>query len=282
MSPVGRALWFIESHLGGELSLAEVAAFSHVSRFHLSRAFAAATGRSVMHYVRARRLSEAARQLAAGAGDILGVALEAGYQSHEAFTRAFREQFGLTPEAVRARGDTRNMNLLEAMGMSENFVALEEPRFEDGRMLLVAGLGERYTFETNQGIPFLWQRFVPYIGHIPGQAGNATYGVCCNMDGNGSFDYIAGVEVQSFADLPLELRRIRIPKQRYAVFSHRDHVSALRLTVYTIWNQWLPASRYELADSPDFEFYGDKFNGAAGTGTVEIWLPIKIAHAPSP
>lgn len=92
--PVGGAIWYIETHLGSELSLAEIANFVKVSRFHLLRAFGAATGLSVMSYVRARRLTEAARQLACGAADILGVAIGAGYASHEAFTRAFREQFG--------------------------------------------------------------------------------------------------------------------------------------------------------------------------------------------
>ncbi len=76
-------------------------AIAGVSRFHMVRAFAAATGLSVMRYVRARRLSEAARALADGAPDILALALEADYGSHEAFTRAFRDHFGVTPEAVR-------------------------------------------------------------------------------------------------------------------------------------------------------------------------------------
>src|SRR4051812_50018530 len=66
------------------------------------RAFAAATGFSVMRYARARRLSNAARALGAGAPDILSLALDADYSSHEAFTRAFRDHFGVTPEAVRA------------------------------------------------------------------------------------------------------------------------------------------------------------------------------------
>lgn len=275
MSPVVGAIWYIETNLGRELSLAEIADYVKVSRFHLLRAFAAATGRSIMSYVRARRLTEAARQLAAGADDILGVAIEAGYASHEAFTRAFRDQFGQTPETVRAQGHTGNLKLVEALGMVENFVPLEEPRFAEGRTILVAGLGERYTFDTNQGIPFLWQRFVPYIGHIDGQVGSATYGVCCNMDGNGSFEYIAGVEVTDFGAVPSELRRIRIPQQRYAVFRHRDHVSTMRATVYTIWNKWLPASGYTLADSPDYEYYGEDFDGQTGRGTVEIWLPIR-------
>src|SRR3954462_9493563 len=104
MNPAQKALWFIESHLADAMTLDEVAAIAGISRFHLVRAFAAATGLSVMRYVRARRLSEAARALASGAPDILSVALDADYGSHEAFTRAFREQFGLTPDAARAQG----------------------------------------------------------------------------------------------------------------------------------------------------------------------------------
>src|SRR6187401_170088 len=102
MNPAQKALWFIESHLADQLSLDDIAGVAGISRFHLVRAFAAATGLSVMRYVRARRLSEAARALANGAPDILTLALEADYGSHEAFTRAFRDQFGTTPEDVRA------------------------------------------------------------------------------------------------------------------------------------------------------------------------------------
>src|SRR5450755_2371349 len=103
MNPAQKALWFIESHLGDALTLDEIAAIGGVSRFHMVRAFAAATGLSVMRYVRARRLTEAARALANGAPDILTLALDADYGSHEAFTRAFRGHFGVTPEAVRDR-----------------------------------------------------------------------------------------------------------------------------------------------------------------------------------
>src|SRR3954467_9125543 len=101
MNPAQKALWYIESHLANALTLDEIAAVGGVSRFHMVRAFAAATGLPVMRYVRARRLTEAARGLAKGALDILALALEADYSSHEAFTRAFRDHFGITPEAVR-------------------------------------------------------------------------------------------------------------------------------------------------------------------------------------
>jgi AraC family transcriptional regulator len=77
MNPANKALWYIESHLARPLTLDEIAGASGVSRFHLVRAFGAASGLSVMRYVRARRLSKAARALAAGAPDILSLALDA-------------------------------------------------------------------------------------------------------------------------------------------------------------------------------------------------------------
>src|SRR3954466_3114890 len=113
MNPAQKALWYIESHLAAPLTLDDVAGVAGVSRFHMVRAFAAATGFSVMRYVRARRLSKAARALASGAPDILSLALDADYSSHEAFTRAFRDHFGVTPESVRAPAHLDNINLQE-------------------------------------------------------------------------------------------------------------------------------------------------------------------------
>lgn len=219
MNPTEKALWFVESHLPDAIDLDEIAASSGVSRFHVTRAFGAATGRSVMGYMRARRLSEAARKLAGGARDILSVALDAGYGSHEAFTRAFRDEFGTTPELVRAQGSTENLDLVEPMLMDSSLLtALEPPRFETSRPFLVAGLGERYSCETSAGIPMQWQRFAPYIGNIPGEVPGVFYGVCTNGDDAGNFDYVVGVEVLDFSDLPKDFQRVRVPAQKYAVF----------------------------------------------------------------
>jgi AraC-like DNA-binding protein len=73
--------------------------YCDVSRFHLAHAFGKSTGLSVTEYLRCRRLTQAAYALAAGANDILSVALDSGYASHEA-SRAFKAQFG---EKVRDR-----------------------------------------------------------------------------------------------------------------------------------------------------------------------------------
>ena len=125
------------------------------------------------------------------------------------------------------------------------------------------------------GRPRGQQRFGPHIGNIPGQIGRTAYGVRCNSDDEGNFDYICGVEVSSFSELPPNFSRVRIPEQRYAVFSHRDHVSTIRRTINTIWSKWLPESAHEAADAPDFERYGEEFDPRTGTGGVEIWIPIK-------
>src|SRR5882762_9474248 len=168
MNPAQKALWFIESHLADELTLDEISGVGGISRFHMVRAFAAATELSVMRYVRARRLSEAARALANGAPDILTVALEADYGSHEAFTRAFRDHFGVTPEAVRGSAHLDNLQLQEPITMDSTVIDnLQPPRFETSKPLLIAGPGERYTWESGAAIPGQWQRFHQSVDNIP-------------------------------------------------------------------------------------------------------------------
>jgi AraC family transcriptional regulator len=276
MNPADKALWYIESHFSDDVSLDDVAQVAGVSRFHLSRAFGVATGWPVMRYLRARRFTEAARVLAIGSSDILSVAVDTGYGSHEAFTRAFRDQFGVTPESVRAQRHLLNLDLVEPVKMNESLrVKLDAPRIVQGKTLHVVGLSERYNNETSAGIPAQWQRFAPYIGHIAGQIGDAAYGVCCNSDDAGNIDYLCGVEVSDFSGIPPELARLRIAEQTYAVFSHRDHISSIRSTWHSIWNEALPQSNRATIDAPNFERYGPEFDPRTGLGGVEIWIPIK-------
>jgi AraC family transcriptional regulator len=152
---------------------------------------------------------------------------------------------------------------------------LEPPRLEDGRTLLIAGLGERYTAETSAAIPAQWQRFVPHLGHIPDQVGHVTYGVVCNSDDSKSFEYICGVEVTDFARVPIDWKQLRIAAQRYAVFTHREHISTMRRVWFTIFHKWLPESGYKIAKGPQLERYGEEFNGLTGQGGFEIWIPIQ-------
>jgi AraC family transcriptional regulator len=112
---------------------------------------------------------------------------------------------------------------------------------------------------------------------VPGQVGGVAYGVCHNTDDAGNFDYIAGVEVFDFASLPKGFARLRLTEQRYAVFTHTEHVSAVRGTFMAIFNDWLPKSGHLAADAPPFERYDERFDGHTGLGGFEVWIPVKTA-----
>lgn len=274
MGAVEKALWFVESHFADDISLADVAAAAGVSRHHAVRAFGAATGMSVMRYVRGRRLSEAARALAAGAPDILAVALDAGYGSHEAFTRAFHDRFGATPETVRARGRLDGLALVEPVRIGGPVMDLPPPSIEDGGPLLIAGLERRYDGEGWAGIPAQWRRFQPHAETLPGRVGAESFGVCRCADGDG-LDYLAGVRVRDARDVPADLVPVRIPAHRYAVFRLSEHVSTIPQAWRAICLDWLPRSGYQVTDAPDFERYGEVFDPRRGTGGYEIWVPVR-------
>jgi hypothetical protein len=86
-------------------------------------------------------------------------------------------------------------------------------------------------------MPSQWDRFLPPLGHIPGQIGKVAYGVISNSDEAGSYEYICGVEVSEFPCHPPEFTRLRIPPQPHAVFEHRDHISAIGATWKAIWTR---------------------------------------------
>lgn len=271
-----RAIWYIESHLGEELTLEAIGEAIGVTRFHLCRAFAGTMGEPPGAYARRRRLSEAAKALGRGAPDILAVALEAGYGSHEAFTRAFRQEFGLTPESARARGGVEKRLLQEAVAMEKNGTArLDAPRMEEGRELTLVGLNQRYGREGNAGIPSQWNRFLPHFGRIPGQVGMVAYGVVHGFDETGGYEYLCGVEVSGGGAAPEGLERVKIPARRYAVFRHRDHISGIQASWKEVWERGLAEAGCEAAEGAAFERYGEEFNGHTGLGGVELWVPVK-------
>ena len=276
MDPVQKALWYVESHSREPNSLEDIAANCKISAFHLTRSFAATMGLSLMRYLRARRMSEAALRLAQGADDILRVALDAGYGSHEAFTRAFRDQFALTPEQVRAQGHVNNIPIVEAIAMNSTPASdLAPPRFETLAPMLIAGIVERYDCQSPAGIPDQWQRFSPYIGAISSQVGKTAYGVIYNFDSESNFDYLCGVEVSSSSDLPKGITSLQVAGQKYAVFAHRGHVAGIRATIAAIWNKGIPESGCQVAVAPTLERYGPEFNPLTGMGGFEIWIPIQ-------
>jgi AraC family transcriptional regulator len=275
MSLTSKALWSIERNLGNELSLDEVASSCAVSRSHLAHAFSASLGMSVMQYVRARRLTEAASALAAQAGSILELALDAGYGSHEAFTRAFRSQFELTPEAVRERGHTEGLTMTNAAKSPvEPTNALPEPRIVHGAPLIVAGLLRKQNLGQTAAIPGQWQKFMStHYAEIDAPVGRPL-SVAAHMDNEGNFDYLTGTEIAKPQALPPELTMMKIPAQSYAVFLHEGHVSGIAATYAAIWERWLPDNGRTTSNGPSLEKHMPTFDPRTGLGGVEIWLPL--------
>lgn len=280
MSVVSETLWYLEGHLSGDLSVQSVADAVGISRFHATRAFSLATGLSISEYVRVRRLSEAAKALASGATDILEIALSAGYGSHEAFTRAFRQHFDLVPEQVRARGHTQTLNIMQPMRMNpQTQSTLPAPKIvERTDALLVFGIGGTYGGKSGNSmarIPSQWDRFTPYLGNIEGQRSTVTYGVCTNIDDAGCMRYVAGVEVCEFPAEPQSFERLRIPPQSYAVFWHAGHVASVQASWQSIWQDGLRRAGLQAAEGDCFERYDERFDPMSGSGGFELWVPIK-------
>src|SRR5204862_6627249 len=117
----------------------------------------------------------------------------------------------------------------------------------------------------------------PHIGHVPGQRGAATYGVCLGMAPSGdSYQYLAAVEVADLATIAADLTGIRLPAQRYAMFACTAHITEIAATVRAVLQDWLPGSGHRGGDMPDLvERYGPSFDSLTGAGGFELWLPLK-------
>src|SRR5580700_2897861 len=96
-----RVLTHVQEHLDEALELEELARVACFSSFHFHRIFAAMTGETIADHVRRLRLERAAIELRSGARQVIQVALDAGYEAHEAFTRAFKAAYDVSPTAFR-------------------------------------------------------------------------------------------------------------------------------------------------------------------------------------
>ena len=277
MSVTGKALFIIERNHNRDLSLEQIATGCGVTKYHLAHAFGQTTKLSVMEYTRGRRLTEAARSLANGATNILDLALESGYSSHEAFSRAFRARFGVTPEAVRGAGSLNGLAVIEPMSVpSHEAVHIGSPRFVDEAEIRVVGLPAHYSYDATAGIPGQWQQFMVSATTIPGRRPGIPIGVAANVDADGSFDYLCAVEVSAFSTtLPPRCVRVTVPAHRYAVFEHHGHIATIQKTYSAIWDEWLPAHQLTSSDAPSIERHRETFDPRTGEGGVDLWIPVE-------
>jgi AraC family transcriptional regulator len=276
MSIADKALWVVERNSAQPLTLNSIAEACKVSRSHLANAFGTASGWPVMAYLKARRLSEAAKILADGAPDILTVALDFGYGSHEAFTRAFRDHFGVTPEQVRNRQSVDGLNITLPLRLRTGQARPPIPTLSNlGRIRLV-GISAPCSFGSTVNIPAQWQQFVAeHYEDIPEKVERMPIGICRAPDEEGCFEYMCAVEVRAFGSRRKLLTYLEIDPRAYAVFEHREHVSTIFDTYSAIWNDALPALARTVADGHVLEFHNDEFDPDTGQGGLTIWIPLE-------
>lgn len=103
-SIVEKTVSYIENHLNEDLSLDILAEKLHYSKFYLGRAFSEHIGCSIYQYIKGRRLTQAAWELVETDKPIVDIALEAHYNSQQAFTLAFRQVYACSPQIYRKNG----------------------------------------------------------------------------------------------------------------------------------------------------------------------------------
>ena len=278
MDPVLKMLWLMESRFRGDVTLDSIAEELDLSRFHVSRLFSMVTGITFSAYLRGRRLSEAAKILAEGKTDILSVALDTGYNSHEAFTRAFSDQFGVTPETVRKAQSLENLKLVEAIRMPAKIETPKNaPVHVESLSMTLVGPCETYTMSANGGIPDQWQRFQPFLATLGGRNKGVAYGVIMEAS-NGDpecFDYMCAIEKPADIEIPKGFKTLKTGELKIARFPHEGHVSKIQATCHDVFTRALPEAGLKMAGPISFlEYYGPDFNGMTGYGTVEIWVNV--------
>lgn len=274
---------WIEERLDEPLTLELIAQRAGFSAYHFSRMFTARMGRSVMAHVRGRRLVRSARRLCTEPdAKLIDLALDCGFESQEAFTRAFKRLFGASPGRFRVGFSPTPIEgqfpMNAPSGVSTAVARLPELiRLEAFR---VAGPSRRFDDMTKSEIPQLWSALA---GALPLEAqtpGWATYGVAWNMDrAAGSFMYMAGVGVQADGELPKGFEVKEIPAATYVVFRITLNGSALHPQIKSamaiIWGELIPASGLRVVDSPDFEMYDSRFTPDQPGAVIDFYVPVE-------
>jgi AraC family transcriptional regulator len=153
------------------------------------------------------------------------------------------------------------------------------PTIKTSEAITFAGRNGTFAIGPSTGIKDLWIKLMDDFGKIEGQVGFKAYGVCHAFDGSlktgGYMDYMAAVQVSNAGNVPGYLHTLIIPARKVAVFKHHGKIETLPQTWAKIFDTWLPKAKLTVADGPQFEVYSEDFDGDAGTGTIEIHIPVK-------
>ncbi|MGE0315285.1 MAG: helix-turn-helix domain-containing protein [Lautropia sp.] len=247
-----------------------------VTPFHLAHAFVRRAGTPLVKYLRGRRLSVAARALAEHRTDILDLALESGYASHEAFSRAFRSQFDVTPQSVRAAASTEHLALVAPLELAATAKPSDvSPVRTSAGAFVCFGVWHRLEVGDASAAAGLWQSFMAQAHGLVARGG-VPVGIGRTTPDPDVVDYACAVLVDPSAPSMQGMSRIDVPARDYAVFEHRGHVSAIGATYAAIWDAWPVDGRLRIDEGGlCLERHMSGFDPSTGLGGVEIWMPLQ-------
>lgn len=137
--------------------------------------------------------------------------------------------------------------------------------------MLLAGLRRKHATGTaSETVAAQWRDFLPVVPESS-RVSTQYFGAMCGGD-HSCFEYLSGVQVDSFENLPEDLGRMRVPAQHYAIFRHPDGE-----TLESTWRaiiSWLSGGSYESAHLPDFELYQSAPDGAPEAEGIEVWVGV--------
>ncbi|SCY73011.1 GyrI-like domain-containing protein [Alkaliphilus peptidifermentans] len=130
----------------------------------------------------------------------------------------------------------------------------------------------------NNEIITLWDNFIMRLKEIKNRIGSSRYGYDTwteKINETGEFIYVAGVEVEDDSDVPEGMVSIKIPSNRYAVFTIDSVLEDVHKTVGEIFSKWLPKAGLKVADNYDFEYYNENFKPDDHNSKIYFYVPIK-------
>jgi AraC family transcriptional regulator len=242
-----RALLYIQSHLDDDLRLEDVASAAAFSPYHFHRIFRGLVGETLGEHTRRLRLERAAGRLKHAGEPVTQIAFEAGFESHEAFTRAFGQRFNMSPS--KFRNDASNYHLPD----NGDLPPIEVKDLAPQRIVYLRHTG------PYAAVGATWQRLMMWAGR-KGLLGPDIKMIGLSYDDPDvtppdKLRYEAAVVVTCPVEPEGEFGVQDLPGGKYAIATHRGPYETLSETYEKLFGMWLPQSGHHLRDTPTFEQY---------------------------
>ncbi|AKJ26810.1 AraC family transcriptional regulator [Caldimonas brevitalea] len=274
---INRVLDHIDAHLDGDLRLEPLAELAAFSPFHFHRVFRAWTGETLQDFVRRRRLEAAGARLRhVPQLRVTELALACGFASGEAFARAFRRHFGMSPSEWRDGGHAE-WEVRES-SRTRPLPPLPRYRVELKQLPDMELLYWRVHGDYGQVVDPAWARFVPWIAEL-GLAGHPLIGM-----GLDDPDITAPSRCRFDACVVLPLgwadTRVRAPRKRvtagwYACLDFEGPGAAVGPAWTQLLRDWLPHGGMSLRDGHFFERYAaDQTMPSPERVRCELCMPV--------